>query len=370
MIMLLTQRSRIAWPILVLGWLLVACTSHLVYTGQPDRARLATLAGQRVALLRFDYQAEMLTTDTALAPAVAEPVLAFHKARLLDEMGAFFTLVDATDTPAADLPATLDALNARAGLYVTTVYGYRLSQSVAEQVAGQLAESLDPAGLTANLPFINDPTAVEFYYLAAQVRLVDGQGHTLWTFYGKASQLPQPLQGSPAEVIGSFLNLAAGLEPGQQELIRILGPMAQAYEAYQAWLFETELSAGEDTHYFESYPEAAKNLGIYPADDRQHVPFVVVDPQAAIATPAVADTWYRTLWITTQQADWRQWGQWPIAWAALKLFLLTFVVGTVLAGLYQWAGEKSCLGQLLVAPAVVASLAWLVSIWFLLKAIF
>ncbi len=366
-------KTTILWLLLVGATCLSACTGNLVYTGQPDRVALAELPGRRIALLRFDYNAGLLTGDKALTVATAQPLAAFHKAQLLARWGEIFTMIDTTeqapvDDPAA-LAAALTALEADAGLLVTTVYGYRLAQGVAEQIGSQLSEKLDPENQVQDLPFLNDPTAVEFYYLAADTRLVGQDGQVIWNFYGKASQTPQPFSQGAAQAIATLWNRFAGLEPDEQEMVTLVGPAAAFYEAYQVWLLRQEIAGQSATHYFKDYPAADKTLGIYPASDSVHVPFVAASPEAAVAAAPVAPTWYESLWHTVNQADWRQFGQWPVVWAALKLFLVTFVIGAGLALLYQWAGEESCLGKLVAVPALVASFAWLVAIWFLLKAL-
>ncbi len=121
---------------------------------------------------------------------------------------------------------------------------------------------------------LTGPSQIQAYDLVSDVWLVRRDGAVAWRFFGKGQAFP-----SFKEMFrpGEFVRSVAGLDPSEQGLARVLSGMAESYTTYLGWVMDQDFKGNARTNYYSDYPSELRRrgLGIFPARDRSHTPFVL-----------------------------------------------------------------------------------------------
>lgn len=378
---------RLRWAYIVLfvtavSLLLGGCvdTENLSYDTLSNHQKLTEIEGKKVALLAFDYEPRLLLSGDAIDASIAEPILGYHKERFITEFSKIFSIEDVTELDVIsgkefdfndqnELQQLIRQLDVEGAILVRSAYGYQFSDSIFEQISDQLLDPVVPDDAQSLVNFLDDPSNIEFYYFASESKIVDQDGAVIWHFYGKVPQSPNIFKQTSKETLTAFWNRFAGLDPNSQEMVGRMAPITDLYLAYNLWLLETDLNNSADKNFFTDYPDREDSFTLYPATDETHVPFVTDKPEENPGGVAYSN-FVVELWNVARNGSWNQFGQWQIAWAALKLFGIGILGAAIIVGIQSLVGEESGCGQALLIPALAVSLVWLIALWYILKAVF
>lgn len=373
-----------------LGLLVFSITScgnaeAITYAASCNQKTLQELQGKKLALLLFRYDPYTFAGAEAVTPATAIPIAGYQKQQIITDFAGLFDVIDVSEdnailqnrTPDLKNPAVIADIIQDAGadgaIMMTNSYAYVMGGSLVDKVVDGILSNILPESWVEKFSALRGPSSVEDYYFASNMTILDRNGNAAWNFYGKVSMMPTPFTGTLQEEIQEFGEGFAGLDPSDQTILRAMKRIIDTYTPYNHWLVQAGLDGSSRINYFTDYPKdrQVKSIAIFPAQDTKHVPSMrtIVGNQVGTVpeNPAPAG-----LWDNAKAGKWGKFGEWPAAWAALKLVLafglLFFIFSRWLDRIRQ--SGKSNLDEAVGLLAAVFSLAFLVSFYQLLKAIF
>lgn len=360
-----------------------ANVKELQYNTNCNREKLLELKGNALAILSYEYDDELLVSGEPVELSGAQIAADNQKAKLLSEFDSLFEIRDVStnlsvlkgrklsiDNPQL-IREILRDIDADGGILITNAYGYEMGGAggILDRVLEKYIEPILPEeGLFRRLfEFMLGPTEVESYFFASNTFIVDKEGNTIWNFHGKVYAIPAPSEILEAFKPNEFARGIFGLDPSQQRLVKAMTLISNHYTGYIRWLVQADLDGMPDKNYFTGYPKEkiTPYISVYPASDQSHLPYVKGTP----GLPVAAGEEKPGLWDLAKSGGWHEFGQWAQAWAAFKLLLVSLVAGVILTGIAKWVGEESCLGRLIALPMVALSVAGLVAIYYILRAI-
>lgn len=367
--------------LLVCAFSIVGCNvDELPYETACNHDELEALSGQQIVLVPFEYEPLMLAADT-LDAETAATIRDSHQAYFSNLFGEYFDIVEVTEPGqwladgGAELAQIIAATDADGAILVTNSYGYDLSSgdSILGEAAGDAVEGVlgslvsEKAGTW--FQGLSGPTFISDFYLASDTQVVNRDGEVVWRFSGKALGHPAPLSGTVGEELETLARSTVGGDPTAGELERGMEDLYRPYTDYLVWVLDRDLEQDSGINYFTDYPAADdKGFGIFPANDETHIPKV----RSAEEIVAYEEAVENNIVTVMKTSEWRTFGQWKQAWAALKVLGLALLIGMPLAWLDDRIQPKSdeaegCMMlQLLMFGCGVGMMAGL---YFLLRAV-
>lgn len=335
--------------------------------------QLQQIQGQKLVLLTFEYDQNLLYGQV-MGAEEAQPLIEYHQAQLMEQLGQLFEIeiysgdplfIEGSDPSNINpqlLKETLTSLDAAGGVVVRNAYGFQMKNSIGDAVEEEIFNDTP----VDNVPFLGDPSEVERYFLVSDTYIINKDGNIIWRFFGKSSKIPTPFTGSAAEKVESFFNRFAGINPTSEEMFLIMSEVVNLYTDFNKWLIEKDIAGSTDKNFFEDYDKPGDSVVfIYPADTEGQSPLVNLDSSKTIDR----SNWLAEIWEKSKDSKWSKFGQWEHAWAALQLLLVSLVAAIVLAAIGDKAGEGSVIKDWVGFPVVIFSIAFFVSIFFLLRAL-
>lgn len=383
----LRVRFRFLAVCFLLAFAVTSCSSAetIPYSIVCNQKNLQSLQGKKLALLSFRFDRYAIASGEAVGESEALPITEYQKRQVIENLGDLFEIIDlsADNTIWQDrLPDPSDSAlmmelihnsGADGAILVTNSYGYEMAGSVVDKVVDGVLSQILPERWVESFSAIRGPSNVEFYYFASNMSIVDLNGEIVWSFYGKVSMMPMPFTGTLDEELQEFGEGVVGLDPSGQTILRAMKRIVDAYTSYNRWLIQAGLEGSNAVNYFTDYPEdhQVRSVGIYPAGDTQHVPMMrtvmEVESEAAPGGPETGGVWDQA-----KAGKWGRFGEWTAAWAGVKILLIS---GCVFFLFSRWLDKirlagKSNLDEPVGLLAAVFGLAFLVSLFYVLKAVF
>jgi len=361
---------------------------ELPYETTHEHEALESLLGQKLVLISFNYEQNMIVGDAADS-SIGTTIANNHKEYFISAFEPYFEITYATSEgslqengpPAVSeidsIQEIITSTTTDGAILVTNSYGYELSSGdpilleAASNVVETILETVVSKKAADWFQSLSGPSFVIHYYLVSDTSIVNRNGEVIWRFFGKAAVSPPPLSGTVGEKLESFTRSLAGTDPTEQELKRAMDGIYEPFTDYLVWVLESDIEESTSINYFTDYPayDEKSPVTIFPALDQTHVPIT----RTAEEIKKYEEASEKSLWNIAKSADWKVLGQWKQAWAALKLLGITILIGMPLSYLDDKYKERSkggegCLTVQFLLLAV--SISMLASIYLLLKAIF
>lgn len=251
---------------------------ELQYNTNCDQQELIELKGKTLVVLSNEYSDELIEYGDTLEHSVAQIIADNQKAKLLTEFSSLFHMKDVSSNlsvlkgwrPSIDNPRLiveiLQDTDADGAILITNSYGYKLSSSLLQGIL----EAILPKDWVRTM---FGPSTVETYFFASNTYIVNREGTIIWNFYGKASALPKVSEFFKLE---EFARGFIGLDPSEQRLVQAIVPLANHFTEYIRWLVQADIDKSPNKNYYTDYPAEKKDkcIGVYPASDKSHAPFL------------------------------------------------------------------------------------------------